>query len=296
MLDHLFGGPAGWRPWTALGKIAQYLETAVNVEKSSPVVKRTAGLVVVICLLVPAFSITSAIASIPLLGYVGEVFLLYLTLGNRTLIQRTREVLSALNQDKLDEARLEAAKLVSRDTAVLTELGITRATVESVLENGNDAVFAPVFCFLCLGVPGAVAYQIVNLLNVLWDDRESHFADFGWSAARLHDLMNYIPSRVTALTYALAGNFSRAWTCWQNQAPQWSSANTGAIMAAGAGSLGVELGGPAMYHGKMNDARPLLGEGDPPKVTDIERSISLYQRSLAMWLLISVVICLSVWK
>lgn len=272
------------------------MEERLNLSKYSPKLKRAMGILAVLALLAPIYLLTAAIVSIPIIGYICEVLLLYLTLGNRSLLEHARAVASELNTGNLDTARQRAGLLVSRETSVLTEVGLIRATVESVLENGNDAIFGSIFWFLCVGVPGAVVYRLANTLDAMWGYTEPHFIDFGWAAARLDDLLNYLPARITALCYAFSGNFSRAWSCWRAQAQKWYSPNAGAVMSAGAGSLGIELGGPAMYHGKVNDARPVLGEGDTPKVSDIERSISLVHRSLAMWLLISVVMCLSVWR
>jgi adenosylcobinamide-phosphate synthase len=297
LLDYLFGDPKRLRPWVGFQMLAQYLEGKVNLYNAPPVFKRTAGAIVVISMLAFAYLTSLAVAAVPVVGYVGEVILLYLALGNRTLLDRTRAVISALDQNNLDEARLRTAQLDRRQTDELTELGVTRATVESVLECGNDVVFGSIFWFLLCGAPGAVAYRLINILHAMWRDKDdAHFADFGWAAAFLHNLLNYVPSRITGLTYALSGNFSSGWACWRDQAREWYNPNDGILMAAGAGSLGVELGGPAMYQGKVDEGRPLLGKGDPPKPSDIERSISLLQRSLAMWLLISVVICLAMWR
>ena len=117
----------------------------------------------------------------------------------------------------------------------------------------------------------------------MWGYRNERFNAFGWAAAKIDDLLNWPAARLTALSYALLGRTRRALACWQAQAPGWDSPNAGPVMAAGAGSLGVQLGGAAIYHGR-EETRPPLGEGPPPDAADLDRAIDLVRRSLTLWL------------
>ena len=119
--------------------------------------------------------------------------------------------------------------------------------------------------------------------------KTERFLRFGWAAARLDDLLNYVPARLTALSYALFGETKRALACWRRQAPVWESPNAGPVMSAGAGSLGLALGGPAIYHGAVEE-RPVLGEGRPARGEDIPRALSLVRRSIGLWLTVLLVI------
>ncbi len=114
--------------------------------------------------------------------------------------------------------------IVSRDPA---SLDITRAATESVLENGNDAVFGALFWFVVAGAPGVVVYRLANTLDAMWSYRNERYVDFGFAAARLDDLLNYVPARLTALTYAILGHTRSAWRCWRAQAHDWDSPNAG---------------------------------------------------------------------
>jgi adenosylcobinamide-phosphate synthase len=174
-------------------------------------------------------------------------------------------------------------EIVSRDTAGMQRQDVARAGVESVLENGNDAVFGALFWFALAGAPGALLYRLANTLDAMWGYRTPRYRCFGWAAARLDDALNFIPARLTALTYALLGNARAALRCWRQQAPAWDSPNAGPVMASGAGSLTVLLGGAANYHG-VTEARPPLGAGNAPDAEDIARAIGLVQRGVWLWL------------
>jgi adenosylcobinamide-phosphate synthase len=210
---------------------------------------------------------------------------LYATLGLRSLGEHAQPVAAALEKDDLDAARRAVGRMVSRDTAALNANQVAAAATESVLENGNDAVFGALFWFALLGAPGALLYRLANTLDAMWGYRTTRYERFGWAAARIDDALNFLPARLTALTYALCGNFACAWRCWRTQARQWDSPNAGPVMAAGAGAVTVRLGGAAPYHGVWED-RPVLGEGGLPDATSIARALRLVRSGVVLWLLI----------
>jgi adenosylcobinamide-phosphate synthase len=156
--------------------------------------------------------------------------------------------------------------------------------VESVLENGADAIFSVLFWFLVAGTPGVVVYRLANTLDAMWGYRTARFQDFGWFAARLDDLLNWLPARLTALGYALAGDLHRSFRCWRDQSGGLDSPNAGVVMTAGAGALGLVLGGPGSYAGMVKD-KPWFGSGSAPRSGDIYRALDLVHKSLLYWLL-----------
>jgi len=174
------------------------------------------------------------------------------------------------------------AMIVSRDTSQLQASEISTATVESVLENGNDAVFGTLFWFLMLGGTGALLFRLANTLDAMWGYKTTRFLYFGWAAARLDDALNLIPTRLTALSYALCGHTRSAIQCWRTQAHTWYSPNAGPVMAAGAGALQVRLGGAARYHGQI-EQRPILGLADPPHPKHISAALRLVRNSIFLW-------------
>jgi adenosylcobinamide-phosphate synthase len=173
--------------------------------------------------------------------------------------------------------------MVSRDATRLDEEGVSRAAVESILENGNDAVFGTLFWFLVAGGAGAVLYRLANTLDAMWGYKDARRIYFGWAAARIDDLLNLVPARLTALTYALLGDMRTALACWRTQAARWASPNAGPVMAAGAGALGVCLGGAAVYHGQV-EMRHKLGAGDTANPAHIRRALALVARGQWLWL------------
>lgn len=278
LLDKLFGDPRRLHPLAGFGRIAAWLEARMNDSRH----QRIKGVLAVLLLLVPFTAASYFVSRIPLWGWLAQTLLLYFALGMTSLAQHARAVQSALDANDLEGARTAVGMIVSRDTATMQADDAARAAIESVLENGNDAVFGAVFWFVLLGAPGAVAYRLANTLDAMWGYRTPRYFYFGWAAARFDDALNFIPARLTALTYALLGNARHAFQCWRAQARRWYSPNAGPVMASGAGALGVLLGGAAMYHGAAKE-RPVLGLGQPAQTADIRRAVNLVQRGLWLW-------------
>lgn len=155
---------------------------------------------------------------------------------------------------------------------------MARAATESLLENTSDAVIAPLFWFALAGAPGVIGYRLINTLDAMWGYRSARFADFGWAAARLDDCVNFIPARLTAIGIVVCSRSWRGIGNWRRCAAYWASPNAGPVLAAGAGSLGVSLGGAASYHG-VRQSKPAT-PGRPVAVADLSRAIRLTRRTV----------------
>ncbi|HKR42456.1 MAG TPA: CobD/CbiB family cobalamin biosynthesis protein, partial [Paraburkholderia sp.] len=190
---------------------------------------------------------------------------------------------AALARRDLAAARELTGRIVSRDTAGADATALSRAAVESALENGNDAIFGALFWFAIAGGPGALGFRLANTLDAMWGYRTPRFLRFGWAAARIDDVLNWIPARLTAASYALLGDTRVALRCWRDQAHRWESPNAGPVMASGAGSLNVLLGGAAVYHGMLEE-RPALGAGSPPRAQHVDAALRLVERTTILWL------------
>ncbi|MCC6076990.1 adenosylcobinamide-phosphate synthase CbiB [Pseudomonas sp. GCM10022188] len=279
-LDVALGEPRRHHPLVAFGRLANALEARFNAHGGG---WRSHGVTAWCLAVLPLTALTWLLVQLPLLGGLLEILALYAALGLRSLHEHALPVLDALRRGDLEAARRGVGRVVSRDTSALDDRGVARAATESVLENGSDAVFAALFWFAVAGAPGVVLYRLSNTLDAMWGYRTPRFERFGWAAARIDDLLNFVPACLTALTYALFGQTRRALACWRRQAPQWDSPNAGPVMAAGAGALGVELGGAAIYHGELHQ-RPVLGEGVAADAESIDGALSLLRRGVALWL------------
>lgn len=284
-LDRLFGEPRRWHPLVGFGRWATAIETRFNTAAGLGSGRpRVRGLLAWLLAVSGWVALCITLRAIgPTTGWIVDSLLLYFAIGARSLAEHAEAVAAPLANGDLPEARRKVGWMVSRDTTELDEVGIARAGVESVLENGNDAVFGALFWFLVAGGPGALLFRLANTLDAMWGYRTPRFLEFGWAAARIDDLLNWIPARLTALSYALLGATGAAIACWRMQASGWDSPNAGPVMAAGAGALNVTLGGAAVYHGKL-ETRPGLGAGNPPDADSIRRAVSLVNRGILLWL------------
>ncbi|KVT43778.1 adenosylcobinamide-phosphate synthase CbiB [Burkholderia ubonensis] len=281
IVDRVVGEPSAAHPLVAFGRLAARIEAVLNTGRRG----RLAGIAAWLAAVAPPVLIGAWLAAAlptPLAAAL-HVALLWFALGAKSLADHLAPIAAALFRHDLPGARALTARIVSRDTSAADEGALSRAAVESALENGNDAIFGALFWFVIAGGPGALMFRLANTLDAMWGYRTPRFLTFGWAAARIDDLLNWVPARLTAASYALLGDTASAWRCWRTQARHWDSPNAGPVMAAGAGSLNVQLGGPAVYHGEL-EHRPVLGAGSPASAAHIVAALSLVTRTLALWL------------
>jgi adenosylcobinamide-phosphate synthase len=269
--DLVFADPQRRHPVAGFGAAAGALERATYRDT------RWAGVVHVGVLLgaVSLFGVTVE----RLTGRAGVAAATWTVLGGTSLLRTVVAITERLNADDIAAARLLLPSLCGRDPASLDADGLTRAALESLAENTSDAHVAPLFWAAIGGVPGAVAYRAINTLDAMIGYRSPRYMRFGWAAARLDDLVNIVPARLTsALVVVCApvagGSPTGAVQAWCRDAGHHPSPNAGVVEAAFAGALGVRVGGPTRYpHGL--DIRPTLGDGRAPRVDDLRRAIRL---------------------
>jgi len=284
-LDYLFGEPRHFHPLVGFGHLANAAEKQFNTTPTNSRLSLLAGLFSVFLLTAPFLGL-AIWASATLDGWplvLIQSIVLWLALSLRGLAEHGKAVAEPLRAGDLDTAREQVSRIVSRKASALDEKGVAAAATESMLENGADAVFASLFWFLVAGIPGVVLHRMVNTLDAMWGYRNPRFLYFGRVAARLDDLMGWVPARLTALTYMLLGHRKLAWWCWRNQAPQWDSPNAGPVMAAGAGALNVRLGGPSPYPSGVKQ-RPVLGGAHDASSASVDAAIALVRRGVWLWL------------
>lgn len=289
LLDYLLGETPRWHPLVGFGNVANLLEQRFN----SGQWRIARGTLAWTLAVIPLTALTYFAC-----GYSGvalHAIVLYFCLGLRSLREHNLPIGDALARGDLAQARHLTSRIVSRDTANASEADLAKASAESLLENGNDAVFGTLFWFAVAGAPGAVLFRLANTLDAMWGYRSSRYLQFGRVAARMDDALNFIPARLTAMSYVLLGaNRRNAWRCWRTQASAWPSPNGGPVMASGAGALDVALGGSAVYDGLI-EQRPPLGHGHPPGANDIARAWALVQRTALCWTAIACVVGLGMY-
>ena len=225
LLDLLLGEPRRWHPLVGFGRLAQWLERWLNRGR----LRFPRGLLAWTLAVLPLTLLAWLAAEVA--GLWLHAVLLYACIGLRSLREHTMPIVDALRGGDLDTARTRTSWIVSRDTEHAQEADLAKAGAESLLENGNDAVFGTLFWFLVGGGTGAVLFRLANTLDAMWGYRNERFNLFGRTAARIDDALNYVPARLTALSYVLlAGSArARAWQCWRTQAGAWSSPNAGPV-------------------------------------------------------------------
>ncbi|ORV88919.1 cobalamin biosynthesis protein [Mycobacterium interjectum] len=203
----------------------------------------------------------------------------WICLGGTSLARTGLEMSQLLERGDVGAARRLLPSLCGRDPARLDAAGLTRAALESVAENTSDAQVAPLMWAAAGGAPGVLAYRAINTLDSMIGHRSARYLRFGWAAARLDDLANYVAARATAALVVLCapvvgGSPAGALRAWRRDAARHPSPNAGVVEAAFAGALGVRLGGPTQYRHELQ-IRPTLGDGGEPVVADLRRAVDL---------------------
>ncbi len=283
LIDACIGEPRRYHPLVGFGIFAEFLEKKCN-RSDKPLISILSGVFAWTAAIVPLCLILAFVYfRFDETQFFLDIVLVYVCVGRKSLHQHVKRVYTALNENDIEQAKLAVGSIVSRNVSPMEEGDIRKAAIESALENGSDALFAPVLWFVLGGAPAVLAYRLVNTLDAMWGYRNARYEYFGKCSARMDDLVNWGPARLVALSYALVGNTRLALTAWIKQAPLCSSPNAGPVMSAGAGSLNIRLGGRVWYHGRAL-TRPTLGSGLCPENDDILRSLKLIDTSLLIWL------------
>jgi adenosylcobinamide-phosphate synthase len=260
LLDLFFGDPARLpHPIVWFGKAIAACEHKLNKGDH----RKLKGALTAIGLILMTYVIGILINSyLSVLNFL----VIFYCLAGTTLIREVRQVFLALDRS-LDEGRKQVARIVGRDTSELSAQEVRTAALETLAENLSDGVIAPLFWYALLGVPGMLAYKMVNTLDSMIGYKTNRYKDFGCWAAHIDDIANYIPARLTALLMVVvAGKPQLAVFVWRN-GRNHASPNSGYPEAALAGILDCRFGGPHYYFGELFD-KPFIGSNDRPLSTD----------------------------
>jgi len=279
-LEWLIGDPSNrWHPVAWFGRWASWCESFLYGKN------RRAG-VIAWCFVVGIAFGTLGLGH-AVFGWIFDVLLVWLSIGWKSLFEHVKMVLGAKT---VKEAREALALIVSRDVTNMKREDIRRSALESLAENASDAVLAPLFWFVLLGPLGAALYRMVNTLDAMWGYRDHRYQHFGWCAAKVDDVVNYLPARITARLFLWVGE-STDWQQVKSQAETHASPNAGWPEVALAYAADVKLGGSVLRDGNV-DERPYYGAEDARDVDEIAANEALH--TVHSSLILAVVIALGV--
>lgn len=294
-VDALLGWPSKLfarigHPVTWLGRLIAAVDIGWNHDSASPALRRAAGIAGAFLVIVLAVALGWLLQSLLRLllpwGWIQIVLvgvLAWPLVALRSLHDHVAAVANPLLGGDIATAREAVSRIVGRDPAALDEAGIARAAIESLAENASDGIVAPLLWGALFGLPGILGYKAINTLDSMIGHRSERHEAFGWAAARIDDIANFIPARLTGFLFVLlAARRSEALSCMTRDARRHRSPNAGWPEAAMAGALGVRLSGPRTYHGSATD-EPWLNEGArDPLAADIVEGLMIYRRGMLL--------------
>lgn len=276
LLDHFIGEVKRFHPLVGFGNYAHFVERKLYSKNGYKA--QLIGVIAWVAAIAPFLMVAIALNNILTEEWllIVDVIVLYLAIGQKSLCLHAMDIFKSLVSSDLASARLAVAKVVSRDTHQLSEQTISTATVETVTENTNDAIIAPIFYFMLFGLPGVVLFRLANTLDAMWGYRNDRYEHFGKFTARVDDVFGFVPARLTVLCMMIARpkqilEISKSVI---ETGRHWYSANAGWVMSAGAGALNTTLGGDANYQG-IKKTRLTLGFGSECSAQHIKQSIRL---------------------
>lgn len=289
VLDSAIGWPARLyaaigHPVTWIGALIRRLDLALNHDAAPDLSRRIAGVVAALVVIGVTGGTVWALQCVLPAGWLGVLIggvLAWPFLALRSMYAHVSAVVSPLQNNDLERARFAVSMIVGRNTTVLDQAGVARAAMESLAENTSDGIVAPLFWGAVLGLPGIAAYKAINTLDSMIGHRTPRFEAFGWASARIDDLVNLVPARLTGLVFALVSAAPRrALQVMWRDASLHRSPNAGWPEAAMAAGLGVRLSGPRVYADRVAD-EPWVNAGAPdPGPRDLQRGLALYVRAM----------------
>ena len=289
-LEVLIGWPKWLFAWVRhpvvwMGNLIDWLDRSLNRVTLSSATRRILGCLTLIIVVATVVAIATAISSVlpdTPAGFIAEALVSSSLLATRSLYVHVHAVAAALHSNDIQAAREAVRKIVGRDPTALDSAGIARASIESLAENASDGVVAPVFWGVLFGLPGLAGYKAINTLDSMLGHRNDRFRDFGWASARIDDLANLLPARLTALLIVLAGASGRAVAVVLSDSRLHRSPNAGWPESALAGAIGVRVSGPRSYGGRLTEEPWVNGDAPDPDAEAIYKGLRIYAASIVL--------------
>lgn len=275
-------------------RYAHYLEQHLNAgKKVHGVIAWILGVLVPAALTGGIFYLLSGLSAI--LALVWSIAVLYLTVGFRTTSNAAESIAASLRVQDYAGARTTLAQWHGRPTDEFDPAEIARVGIERTLTCAHRQLFGVIPWFVLLGPGGAVLYRFSQILAQKWSNLDqAEFGEFGRFTGQVFDLMDWVPLRLTALSFAVVGDFEDAVYCWRTQAAAWAEQGLGIVLASGAGALGVRLGEPLRYEGSVH-FRPEIGVGDEADADYLQSAVSLVWRAIVLWLALVLLLTIARW-
>ncbi|MBZ0104182.1 MAG: CobD/CbiB family protein [Sulfuricella denitrificans] len=292
LLEYFRPLPQDYRPYDWFSAYAHFLERQFNAGEHSHGVLAWFLAVFPFVLL---FALISMLLNSMngLVAWLWNIIVLYSLMGFGSLGTKAVAVISALRNQPLEQARQSLEKWTGRDTSNCSATDIARFGIEEILISAYRKLFGVILWFMFFGPAGALIYRFAQILANKWGRlNEQEFGSFGKFSGRIFYWIEWLPSRLTAVSFAIVGDFEDAVYCWRSQAKQWVEESLGVVLASGTGAIGVRLGELDEPSGGM-DSRPEIGLGDEADVDYMDSAISLIWRTLALWLVLLLLITLA---
>lgn len=302
IIDIIIGDPRWFpHPVAIIGRWTRFVEEKIRARITHASDKK-GGIVLWYSVVIPTFFITYGIAEASfiisaLVGMIITTLLASLTLATRSLHEESRLVMDHLDAGHIEEARRSLAMIVGRDTANLDENGILRAVIETVSENLSDGIVAPMFYLAVGGLPLAMTYKAVNTLDSMVGYKDAKYMDIGCFSAKMDDVLNWIPARITGFIVVIASfilrfNWRDSWRIMKRDGRNHTSPNSGIPEAAVAGALGIRIGGENIYSGEII-RKPTIG--DRLKETDKKDVKNAWAIMFTSSLLMAIICTIALW-
>lgn len=299
ILDLLIGDPNNpFHPVRGIGLLASKLETIFRKLLKNSL--KIAGLIVWMITIVLTFAITYGIIFVCMkinkyLGIIVQGIIIYFCISAKGLVVEGYKVIKYLNEGNIEKSRKQLSYIVGRDTEGLDSKGITRAVIETIAENMSDGVIAPILFAGIFGAAGSMAYKAVNTMDSMFGYKNEKYIKFGYFPAKLDDLFNYIPARVTGIliiisSFFLKRDYKNSFKIYKRDRYNHTSPNSAHPEAAMAGALDIQLGGANYYFGKIVE-KPVIGDKIKEiEINDVKKTAEILYLSAVMGFILMVII------
>jgi adenosylcobinamide-phosphate synthase len=261
---------------------------ALAIERHFDAGQHRDGILAWLLAVVPVVVLTGLVAYVahainPVLGWIWNIVVLYVTMGFRHFSHYFREIMQGLREGDLTRARKSLSCWRGESAEELTPAEIARVAIELALIKAHRYVFGPLVAFIVFGPSGAMLYRTSAMVTQLWGRRDTESAEFIRFPRTFFVWLDWLPARLTAASFAIVGNFEDAAYCWRTQGLTWSAAPEGVLLASGGGAIGVRLGDSLHQDGAVQ-WRPELGIGDEADTDYMQSAVGLLWRALVLWL------------